>query len=202
MSVKLTLPLVLLTCVACSVEDAPDENGSGGSGRGTSQAGSSPTLPGSGSSSGGSSGVGMAGSGNPGTAGSVTSGGTAPTTGGNAPTAGTGGSSSAGTASGGTSFVPGGGSGGGAAIPPLDCGKEGWAVENHGPPKNRVNYVILGDGYTAATAETTLKTHIEAAFKRRFGHESGDGVKHHDIDRVGAHEGFADLQGFFTGRRL
>lgn len=75
---------------------------------------------------------------------------------------------------GGTSFVPGGGSGGMPAVPPLDCGKDGWAVENHGDPKNRVNYVILGDGYTATTVETTLKTHIENALKRRFEHESGE----------------------------
>jgi hypothetical protein len=80
-------------------------------------------------------------------------------------------SSSAGS---GGSFTPGGGSGGGAPIPPLDCGAEGWAVENHGNPKNRVNYVILGDGYTATTVETTLKSHIQAAFKRRFEHESGE----------------------------
>jgi len=73
----------------------------------------------------------------------------------------------------GSPFVPG-GSSGGTSLPPLDCGVEGWPVENHGNPKNRVNYVILGDGYTAATVETTLKAHIEAAFKRRFDHETGE----------------------------
>jgi hypothetical protein len=62
----------------------------------------------------------------------------------------------------------------GPAVPPLDCGPEGWAVENHGDPKNRVNFLILADGYTEATVETTLKTHIEAALKRRFEHESGE----------------------------
>jgi hypothetical protein len=171
MSVKLTLPLVLLTCVACSVEDAnPDDQGTAGSA--SAQAGSSPTLPGAGSSSGGSA-SNTAGNGTSTGGTASTSGGTAPTTGGTAPTNG-GAGTAAGASTGGTSFVPGGGSGGGAAIPPLDCGAEGWAVENHGPPKNRVNYVILGDGYTAATAETTLKSHIEAAFKRRFGHESGE----------------------------
>ena len=61
----------------------------------------------------------------------------------------------------------------GGPLVPLDCGAEGWAVENAGPPSNRINYVILGDGYTAATVETTLKTHIETAMQRRFGHESG-----------------------------
>lgn len=110
--------------------------------------------------------------------GSASSTGGANATGGSAAgTTATGGTSNtAGNASGGTggSFMPGGGSGGGPAIPALDCGKEGWAVENHGDPKNRVNYVILGDGYTAATVETTLKSHIEAAFERRFEHESGE----------------------------
>lgn len=67
----------------------------------------------------------------------------------------------------------GGGSSGGAPIPALDCGAEGWAVENHGPPKNRVNYVILADGYTATTVETELVSHINAMLKRRFEHESG-----------------------------
>src|SRR6185436_5511906 len=33
--------------------------------------------------------------------------------------------------------------------------------------------VILGDGYTATTVETTLKTHITNAMARRFEHESG-----------------------------
>jgi len=66
-----------------------------------------------------------------------------------------------------------GGSGGGAPIPPLDCGSEGWAVENHGPPKNRVNYVILADGYTATTVDTLLVSHINLVLKRRFEHESG-----------------------------
>ena len=43
------------------------------------------------------------------------------------------------------------GAGGGGTIDvePLDCGAEGWVVENHGPPSNRVNYIILGDGYDA-----------------------------------------------------
>src|SRR6186713_3276157 len=48
---------------------------------------------------------------------------------------------------------------GGPAVPELDCGPDGWAVENHGPPSNRVNYLILADGYTAETVNTTLVTH-------------------------------------------
>ena len=56
----------------------------------------------------------------------------------------------------------------------LDCGPDGWAVENHGAPGNRVNYVILADGYTAQTVETTLVEHINYALDRRFNHESGE----------------------------
>jgi hypothetical protein len=165
MSSKLTLPLVVLSCLACSAEDGvPDNGGSGGNTN--AQAGTGTIMPSAGTASGGS--VGAAGS-NTGLAGGATTAGQPGTTGGNGPTGGaaTGGS-------GGTSFVPGGGSGGGPALPPLDCGAEGWAVENHGPPKNRVNYVILGDGYTAATAETTLKAHITAAFHERFDLEKGE----------------------------
>jgi hypothetical protein len=58
--------------------------------------------------------------------------------------------------------------------PPLDCGPDGWAVENAGPPQNRVNYVILADGYDAETANTTLEEHINVALDRRFNHESGE----------------------------
>ena len=64
-------------------------------------------------------------------------------------------------------------------VPPLvpealDCGADGWAVENHGPASNRVNYVILADGYTAQTVETTLVEHINRYMDRRFNHESGE----------------------------
>ncbi len=167
MSFKLTLPLVLVSCLACgSAEDGNPDAATAGSNPG--QAGSSTNQPGAGSSSGGSSAnagtaPGTAGSGVVGTAGSA---GQATTTGG-APA---GGSAGSGTGGG---FVAG-GAGGAPGVPPLDCGAEGWAVENHGNPKNRVNYVILADGYTAATAETTLKTHIAAALKRRFEAESGE----------------------------
>ncbi len=56
----------------------------------------------------------------------------------------------------------------------LDCGPDGWAVENHGPPANRVNYVILGDGYDATTINTTLVEHVNYALDRHFNHESGE----------------------------
>lgn len=57
---------------------------------------------------------------------------------------------------------------------PLDCGPDGWAVEDHGPPSNRVNYLILGDGYDATTVDTTLEAHIQAALDVRFNHEKGE----------------------------
>jgi len=56
----------------------------------------------------------------------------------------------------------------------LDCGPDGWAVENAGPPENRVNYVILADGYAANSVNTTLEEHIQRALDRRFNHESGE----------------------------
>jgi hypothetical protein len=59
-------------------------------------------------------------------------------------------------------------------LQPLDCGPDGWAVENAGPPSNRVNYVILADGYDATTIDTTLEQHINYALDRRFNHESGE----------------------------
>ncbi|RYZ04054.1 MAG: hypothetical protein EOO73_25735 [Myxococcales bacterium] len=168
MSFRRMLPLFLVSCVACGAEDGGVDGAGGGSaaGTGAAQAGTSSSSAGGSASGGGGSGSAAAGT-------SATVGGS----GGQVPTGGT--TSAAGSGTGGSggsggSFMPGGGSGGGPAIPPLDCGAEGWALENHGNPKNRVNYLILGDGYTATTVETTLKTHIEAAMKRRFEHESGE----------------------------
>jgi hypothetical protein len=62
----------------------------------------------------------------------------------------------------------GGGDAGGVARPPLDCGPIGQPIVDAGPPKNRVNYVILADGYTSTTVETTLQTHIANAMAARF----------------------------------
>jgi hypothetical protein len=50
---------------------------------------------------------------------------------------------------------------------PLDCGANGIVVENAGPPKNRVNYVIVGDGYTEAQVPTFMQ-HIQTAMTKRF----------------------------------
>ena len=93
----------------------------------------------------------------------------------------TGGASAGGASSGGASsggmggttgaggFV-GGGAGGGTMAEPLDCGANGTALENHGPPANRVNYVIVGDGYSEAELQpgATLDQHLEAAMTKRF----------------------------------
>jgi hypothetical protein len=160
---KRTLPLVLVSCgLACGATDgAPDGAPSGGANGSAGHAGTATGTPAAGTPGAGGSSVAGSSAGAAGAAGgAATAGGAAASGGGGAGTGG--------------SFVPGGGSGGGAALPPLDCGAEGWAVENHGNPKNRLNYVILADGYTAETVETTLKTHITAALERRFEHESGE----------------------------
>jgi hypothetical protein len=85
------------------------------------------------------------------------------------------GSGTGGNANGGKGAATGSGSGGGGAggstnVTPLDCGPQGWAVENHGAPANRVNYVILGDGYTSAdlAAGGKFETHINNAMAKRF----------------------------------
>lgn len=57
---------------------------------------------------------------------------------------------------------------------PLDCGPDGWVVENHGPPANRVNYLILADGYDATTIDTTLEEHIHRMLDARFNREQGE----------------------------
>ena len=48
-------------------------------------------------------------------------------------------------------------------------------VENHGPPANRVNYIILGDGFTPATAARAACsiTHINELDARRFSEPNG-----------------------------
>jgi hypothetical protein len=57
--------------------------------------------------------------------------------------------------------------------PALDCGPIGTALVNAGPPKNRVNYVVLADGYTSTTVNTTLMTHMTNALNERFTAELG-----------------------------
>ncbi|MCA9640842.1 MAG: hypothetical protein H6718_36150 [Polyangiaceae bacterium] len=90
------------------------------------------------------------------------------------------GSSSGGSSSGGGSAGTGavtsvGGSGGGAQfqacgaeLPRLeaggdvfDCGGSGEILEDKGRPDNRVNFVILGDGYTADLLDTLFMEHVK-----------------------------------------
>lgn len=195
--------IVSATCIsACSADTGPDETELGGMGAVGGTATSTGGTATNGGSSGSTAGAGRAAMGTGGTT-SVggTSGGSAGTSAvtagrggssagaggasgaaaGNAPAtggaAGDGVSGSAGQmpttgGTGGTGFG-GSGSAGAPAVPELDCGPDGWAVENHGPPSNRVNYLILADGYDATTINTTLVTHINAALERRFETESG-----------------------------
>ncbi len=121
----------------------PDETGGDGTGGTTS--GGSPATGGTGLETGGT-----------GTGGTRTS---------------TGGTVGGGRATGGTtggSRPTGGASSGGAYT--LDCGPNGWAVEAHGPPANRVNYAILGDGYLAADLQPggAFEKHINFALAKRF----------------------------------
>jgi hypothetical protein len=72
------------------------------------------------------------------------------------------------------SFV-GGGTGGGPIAEALDCGDKGTALEAAGPPSNRVNYVIVADGYSEEELQPngTLDQHLEATLEERFGKPTG-----------------------------
>ena len=61
-------------------------------------------------------------------------------------------------------------------VPPLDCGENGAVVENAGPPENRVNYVIVGDGYSEEELAPggLLDQHIVAANEKRFSDPIGE----------------------------
>jgi hypothetical protein len=50
----------------------------------------------------------------------------------------------------------------------LDCGDSAIVLESAGDPKNRVNYVIAGDGYTEAELETTYVEHLREMLRVRF----------------------------------
>ena len=67
------------------------------------------------------------------------------------------------------------GGAGGAVVAALDCGAMGTALENHGPPANRLNYVIVADGYSQAelAANGTLDRHLQAAMTKRFSEPFG-----------------------------
>jgi hypothetical protein len=142
--------VVLPVLVNCSSsENGGVDPGTSGSSSvsGASSSGAGTGVTTGGSSSSGGAGVGIAGSG-----GAMSLGG-----------AGTAGTGVAG------SFV-GGGTGGGAMLEPLDCGKNATALEHHGPPSNRLNYVIVGDGYSEQDLQAggTLDKHLEAMITKRF----------------------------------
>ena len=42
----------------------------------------------------------------------------------------------------------------------LNCGNGNYAIVSNGPMTNRVNFAILGDGYTAADIDTTYSEHV------------------------------------------
>lgn len=71
------------------------------------------------------------------------------------------------------------GAGGGPMVPPLDCGGKGTALENHGPPANRLNYVIVGDGYSEAELEPggQLDDDLERMLEKRFSDPIGQPYK-------------------------
>lgn len=56
----------------------------------------------------------------------------------------------------------------------LDCGPVGEAFLSSGPPQNRVNYIILGDGYTDTELNAALDDHIEFGLGKRFNSGIGE----------------------------
>jgi hypothetical protein len=137
--------------------------GSGGSGSGgtTVQPGTGGSNPGSGGSTTGTGGGASGGS----------SGSTGGRMGGSGGGAGRGsGGRGTGGAGAGTGGRAGTGGSGIVSSTPLDCGMRGTALENHGPPSNRLNYVIVADGYSQAELDAggTLDRHLQAAMAKRF----------------------------------
>jgi len=140
---------------------------------GTGSAGTTGT--GAAGSSGGAS-AGTTGGGTTGAAGRGGTTGAAGTTGmaGTTGTAGRGGTTGAagrGGSAGGTAGTTGtAGTGGTMPLTPLDCGPDGWVVENHGPPANRINFVIYADGYNASEVAPggLVETHVKRMLPRRF----------------------------------
>lgn len=58
--------------------------------------------------------------------------------------------------------------------PPLDCGIDRIALENAGPPQNRVNFVILGDGYDASAVDKAYLDQLAWAMQARFSAPTGE----------------------------
>jgi hypothetical protein len=165
----LALPIVVSCSSTVETDEMPGGSAGAGATGGASTGGASGTPSGGTSSTSGGAGGGVTG----GTAGSGVGGSGATPTGG---TAGGGmGGTTAGAAGSGVagSFVAG-GMGGTPPVPALDCGGKGVVIENAGPPANRVNYAILGDGYTQeqldapATTAGSYQAHIQTYMTKRF----------------------------------
>jgi hypothetical protein len=143
----------------------------------TGGTGGSATAGAGGTATGGSAGMGMGGAsaGMGGTTPGGSGGGAGAAAGMGGAPGGSGGSAGSGVAG---SFV-GGGAGGGPPVEPLDCGGKGTALENNGPPANRVNYVIVADGYSESelAAGGALDDHMEAMLEKRFSEPVGQPYK-------------------------
>jgi hypothetical protein len=86
--------------------------------------------------------------------------------------AGASGSGQAGTGEPRVRFVP--GTSAPQKTPPLDCGIDGIALENAGPPQNRVNFVIVGDGYDASAVDHAYLDQLAWAMQTRFSAPTGE----------------------------
>jgi hypothetical protein len=130
---------------------------SGGSGSAAGSGGSAGTGTNSGLPNAGNAAAGTDGAGNGGRGGAGAAGGTG----------GSGGSQMAGAGAGGSAepVEP------GPIDYELDCGESGEAMEGHGPPSNRVNYVIVGDGYTQNQLDTLYLEHVRKMLEPRFSPE-------------------------------
>lgn len=52
---------------------------------------------------------------------------------------------------------------------PLDCGDAGVVLADMGRPENRVNYIIVGDGYTRDQLDTVYLEHIQNMLEHQMG---------------------------------
>jgi hypothetical protein len=132
------------------------------------------TAPQGGGGAGGAAGQPVAGAGdNSGGAGGIGGASASGGSGGGMPIGGAGGGSGGSGGAGGTESGGSGGTGGSdepEEPPPydLDCGDDAIVLEGHGPPENRINYIIVGDGYDEADLETTYVEHLEEMLRPRF----------------------------------
>lgn len=176
--------LFAIGCAAGTEGPFTAAGGTGGTANGTGGA-ANPGSGGSATGSGGGNTSGTGGTTDQGTGGSANgsggrtsgSGGTASggrggTVGGNGGTGTTGAGGRGGTTGAATGGMTGGGGAGGAPSL-LDCGSNATVIENHGPPGNRINYVIVGDGYAQAELSTTFLEHVKFAMGKRFHAEIG-----------------------------